>query len=234
MDEIWYAAYGTNMTLDRFTCYLTGGSPPGARRVTPGARDPALPRDSRPVEMRGCVYFAWESPTWGGGIAFYDPAGEGRSVGRAYLLTLGQLSDVVAQEMHRTPGADLDLRDLVTDGTALLGPGRYESMHVVGQIDDAPVVTMTSSWEADEISYNPPGAAYLATMGRGLAEGQGWDPDQVTAYLLARPGIGDVWDDDSVRAVLAPPLTGNGLRPHRSVAHDRPRVPEHPVRDERS
>ncbi len=202
MEEIWYAAYGTNMALDRFTCYLTGGSPPGAMRVAPGARDPSPPLDIRPVEMAGCVYFAWESPTWGGGIAFYDPAGEGRSVGRAYRLTHSQLSDVVAQEMHRTPEVDLDLSDLVADGSWRLGPGRYESMHVVGRIDDAPVVTMTSSWLSRTISYNAPVAAYLTTMGRGLAEGQGWDPAQVTAYLLARPGIGDSWDAVSVRALL--------------------------------
>lgn len=82
-------------------------------------------------------------------------------------------------------------------------PGADERKPETSEIYDAPVVTMTSSWTADEISYNPPVTAYLVTMGRGLAEGQGWGREQVTAYLMERPGIGQSWDGDSVRAVLA-------------------------------
>lgn len=203
MDALWYAAYGTNMSQDRLGCYLAGGRPPGASRSYVGARDRTLPTEMRPVELTGSVYFAWESPTWGGGIAFYDPSGEGTSAGRAFLLTSGQLSDLHAQEMHRAPGTDLDLTGLAAEGSAVLGPGRYESLHVVGRLDGAPVVTFTSSWRADEIPYNAPVAAYLSTMARGLAEGWSWGPDQIIDYLLARPGIGDAWDRGALRSALA-------------------------------
>ncbi|MEJ7831641.1 MAG: histone deacetylase [Nocardioides sp.] len=203
MHGIWYAAYGTNMERDRLGCYLAGGCPRGASRTYVGARDRTLPTEMRPVELAGSVYFAWESPTWGGGIAFYDPVGEGRSVGRAYLLTPGQLADLHAQEMHREPGTDLDLTDLLADGSTVLGPGRYESLHVVGEIEDAPVVTFTSSWQAHEIPYNAPVAAYLSTMARGLAEGWGWTTDQTVDYLLERPGIGPTWDRGTLREALA-------------------------------
>ncbi len=202
MDELWYASYGSNMALDRLTCYLAGGRPPGAARTYPGARDASPPRDIRPVQLRGCVYFAWESPTWRGGIAFYDPAAPGTSVGRAYLLSLSQLSDVAAQEMRRSPGVDLDLTDLLAQGSSVLGPGRYESLHVVGRIDDAPVVTFTAPWQAETAQHNPPVAAYLVTMARGLVEGQGWTPDEVIRYLLARPGIGPGWDRAALEELL--------------------------------
>jgi hypothetical protein len=46
---------------------------------------------------------------WGGGIAFYDPAADGELAARAYLLTFGQLSDVVAQEARQPVGSDLAL-----------------------------------------------------------------------------------------------------------------------------
>lgn len=202
MDRIWYAAYGTNMERDRLGCYLAGGCPPGASRTYVGARDRTLPTEMRPVELAGSVYFAWESPTWGGGIAFYDPEGEGTSVGRAYRLTAGQLADLHAQEMHRDPGFDLDLTDLLADGSAVLGPGRYESLHVVGEIEDAAVVTFTASWGPDEVPFNAPVAAYLATMARGLAESWGWETDRTVDYLLERPGIGPAWDRATLRHAL--------------------------------
>lgn len=196
--DLWYAAYGSNMASDRFACYLAGGCPPGAARTYPGARDRTLPRDVRPVRLAGSVYFAWESPTWGGGIAFYDPALAGGSVGVAYLLTLGQFSDVVAQEMHREPGADLDLTELWDTGRHGLGPGRYESLHVVDRVDQLPMVTFTASTELD---LNPPVESYLATMARGLVEIHGWGAEEVADYLLARPGLGDNWEAASLRAL---------------------------------
>lgn len=203
--DLWYAAYGSNMAGDRFHCYLAGGCPPGATRTYPGARDRTLAGESRPVRLDGSVYFAWESPTWGGGIAFYDPDAAGESIGVAYPLTLGQFSDVAAQEMHREPGADLDLADLWDHGSHLLGPGRYESLHVVGRIDDLPVVTFTAS---APLPHNPPVPAYLATMARGIAETHGWGRDEIVDYLLARPGIGSGWDVNRLRSLLAVPDHG--------------------------
>lgn len=204
MEHVWYAAYGSNLDPERFRCYLEGGRPAGARRELPGARDRSPPREVRAVELRGEVYFAWESPTWGGGIAFYDTGAEAASAGVAYRLTASQLSDVLAQEMHRDPGADLDLTELVDTGRAVLGPGRYEALHVVDRLDGVPVVTFTASWEAREIAYNAPAAAYLATMGRGLRDVHGWDPAQTAAYLLDRPGLGPDWDAAALLRVLTP------------------------------
>lgn len=80
-DLIWYAAYGSNLSAERLHLYLQGGTPAGGRLGVPGARDPSPPRERRAVELAGSVYFAWESPTWGGGIAFLDPHAPG-PVGR--------------------------------------------------------------------------------------------------------------------------------------------------------
>ena len=201
--DLWYAAYGSNMASDRFLCYLAGGCPPGATRTYPGARDRTCPKETRPVRLDGSVYFAWTSPTWGGGIAFFDPDAPGQSIGVAYRLTLGQFSDVAAQEMHREPGSDLQLDDLWHRGSHVLGPGRYESLHVVGNLDDLPVVTFTASWESDDVDYTPPVAAYLATMARGIAEVHGWGADEIVDYLLTRPGLGQAWHEAALRSVVA-------------------------------
>ncbi len=118
----------------------------------------------------------------------------------AYRLTLGQFSDVVAQEMCRDPGTDLDLDDLWDLGRHRLGPGRYESLHVVGRIDDLPVVTFTTP---SPLPPNPPAAAYLATMARGISDTHGWSADEVADYLLSRPGVGDDWDVESLWSLVA-------------------------------
>lgn len=202
--DIWYASYGSNMSAARLACYLAGGCPPGATRTYPGARDRTLPTDVRPVELAGCVYFAWHSPTWDGGIAFYDPHGPGSSVGRAYRLTQAQLSDLLEQEMHREPGIDHDLTELLGEGIAILGDGRYESLHVVGELEGDPVVTFTSPERMHAADHNEPSSAYLATMGHGLVEGHDWDADRVAHYLLDRPGIGS-WDAERIRGLVADP-----------------------------
>ena len=202
MDHVWYAAYGSNLDWPRFSLYLRGGRPEGARREFPGAHDDTDPVDVQPVELDGSVYFAWDSPTWGGGIAFYDPQARGTSLGRAYLVTVNQFADVATQEMHREPSGDpLDLVDLVAEGSSVLGPGRYETLHVVGEIDGVPVVTFTSSVH-DEGEANAPRPAYLATMARGLADSHGLAADDVTDYLLERPGCTPGWTRTTLTPVV--------------------------------
>ncbi len=204
MEHVWYAAYGSNLSRSRFLHYLSGGRPPGASRTYAGARDPREPLGDVPVTLDGQVYFAWESPTWGGGIAFYDRETPGSAAGRAYLLTVEQFSDVASQEMRRPVGRNLPLADLFRESrTAVLGPGRYETLHVVGEIDGVPLVTFTASWAHREVELTPPVAAYLRTIATGLTESHGWGLEQVCDYLAARPGVSGAWSQQTLAEVLA-------------------------------
>ena len=139
MAELWYAAYGSNLARDRLEAYLSGGRPAGATRHYPGARDPSPPIDDRPLLLPGRLFFAWKSPTWGGGIAFYDADADGTVYARAYRITAEQFSDLAAQEMRRDPGAELDLSQVLAQRRHSYGPGRYETLHLVGELDDLPV-----------------------------------------------------------------------------------------------
>ncbi|MEP6666837.1 MAG: histone deacetylase [Nocardioidaceae bacterium] len=209
MDQVWYAGYGSNLAWERFRCYLRGGRPEGAARELSGARDHADPDAVEPVELAGTVYFAWESPTWGGGIAFYDASAGGTSLGRAYLVTTGQFADIAAQEMHREPGRDLAVdafAGLVGAGQLVLGRGRYETLHVVGEIAGIPVVTFTSSGEDDPLPLHPPRAAYLQMMARGLADAHGLDDAAVVDYLLDRPGCRPTWTRETLTRVVKGPV----------------------------
>jgi hypothetical protein len=186
--RVWYAAYGSNMHAERFGCYLRGGRPPGGARVYPGCRDARDPERQVPVVLPGQMYFAGESAVWTGGMAFYDPTAAGTAPGRAYLVTAQQFADIAAQEMHREPGADLDLTEALARGTARLGPGRYETLIRAGQLDGLPLLTFTAPWRIEQAPLNPPSAAYLRHLAAGLAEAHGWPPDRIAAYLSTRAG----------------------------------------------
>ena len=104
--HLWYVSYGSNMSRRRLGCYIAGGTPPGSMRTYAGARDRTLPTADHAVTLPGSLYFAGESRTWGGGVAFYDHDSPGETAGRAYLLTIGQFVDVANQEMHRPADPD--------------------------------------------------------------------------------------------------------------------------------
>jgi hypothetical protein len=183
--RVWYAAYGSNLATARLACYLEGGRPPGGVRVNPGARDRTLPARSEPVDLPGTTYFAGRSPQWGGGVACYDHDEPGRTAARAYLVTAGQLADIAAQEMYRPPADGDPLEEIVLGGVHRhsWGPGRYETLLRVGELDGAPLLTFTSPHGVRSVEHSSPAPAYLSTMASGLRESRGWSDDEVVAYL---------------------------------------------------
>ncbi|MGC0416218.1 histone deacetylase [Embleya sp. AB8] len=203
-DLVWYAAYGSNMHAARLAYYLRGGRPPGGARVYPGSRDPADPRASRAVVLPGRLYFALESPVWTGGLALYDPLDRGRIPGRAYLLTAAQFADLAAQEMYRPPGTDLDPAALATTGRLTLGPGRYETIVRVGDVDGRPMLTLTAPWRSADVAWTPPAAAYLRHLTSGLAEAHGWSRRRAARYLAGCPGAAGAWTARAIAALADP------------------------------
>jgi len=187
MSHVWYVSYGSNLSADRLACYLEGGCPPGGSRTNPGARNSSLPARSVPVDLPGTLYFAGESPQWGGGVAFYDHETPGFAAARAYLVTAEQFADIARQEMYRVPQHGDPLEEVVLNpldgGRHILGPGRYETLVEVGTCDALPLLTFTSPHGSDHVEHSQPAPAYLAMLGDGLRESRGWDEQQVTAYF---------------------------------------------------
>ena len=187
---VWYVSYGANMDPARLRCYIAGGTPPGGSRANPGCRDGAPPLADRAVRVPGGVYFALESPMWGGGLALYDADLPGHAAARAYLVTAGQFADIAAQEMYRPPGLDVDLPALRRDGRRSLGEGRYETLVHAGDLDGLAMVTFTAPWRCADVAPAAPSGAYLWTLGGGLMDGHGWPVGRAAAYLAGLPGCG--------------------------------------------
>ena len=187
--EVWYVSYGSNMCRDRFGCYIEGGRPRGGALEYVGARDDTLPSEDMAVELPGSLYFAGESPTWGGGVAFYDHDVPGPTPARAYRITVEQFVDVAAQEMHRLPEAGDPLEEIIIGGLETgrheAGPGHYETLIEVGRHNGLPMLTFTSPHGLDAVPHTRPAPAYLAMLRRGLGEGRGWGDDEVDAYFAS-------------------------------------------------
>jgi hypothetical protein len=180
---IWYVAYGSNLSQDRFACYLQGGRPAGARRSYPGCSDRTPPREVVGLRLPGRVRFGGLSRVWGGGLAFLDPeAGDGDVVARGYLIGTDQLDEVHSWER------------------------RYDSRTEVGNRDGLPMVALTSSEHHEAAA---PSAAYLRTILLGLTDGL-LEVDAAITYLLSAPGVGLRWGDAELRAMAEQPTTGRG------------------------
>ena len=207
---VWYAAYGSNLSAARFRHYIEGGRPAGAQRTYPGARDPSAPLADEPLWLPGSVYFALQSTVWGGGMAFYDRDAPGKTPARAYLLTVGQFSDVAEQEMHRPPSSDLAVADAVASGEHRYGPGRYETLVSCGERLGHPVLTLTAPWRLGDVPLVAPSAPYLAMLGAGLVEAHGWSAGRAAAHLAGLPGAVGAWSERAVRDVLSAGTAGSG------------------------
>lgn len=203
-DLVWYVSYGSNVSSARLGYYLAGGTLPGSTRHHTGCRDPRPPRAARPVDLPGGVYFALRSHAWGGGgLALYDPDLPGTAPARAYQVTVGQFSDIAAQEMGRPTGTDLDLGPLSRSGRVTLGPGCYETLIHPGFLDALPMVTFTAGWSLAEAVPTAPSAAYLTVIGHGLLEAYPWSVERAAEYLAGLPGAAGAWAPDAVAALLA-------------------------------
>ncbi|MGA4849930.1 histone deacetylase [Streptomyces sp. G5(2025)] len=161
-----------------------------------------MPVKSIPVELAGAMYFATESPVWGGGRAFYDPQVSGRVLARAHLVTVEQFADIAAQEMYREPGTDLDLTDVLARGRAVLGEGRYETLVCVGQVDRMPVLTFTAPWGMKDVQRVPPSPSYVRFLALGLLSAGAWDREAVAAYVAACPGAAGYWSEQGIAGLL--------------------------------
>ena len=204
MQHVWYVAYGSNLGMERFRCYLAGGRPAGGMRKYAGCRNPREPSRIFSLHVPGGLVFAGQSGVWGGGMAFYDPHGNGRVACRAYLVTVDQFADITAQEMRRPAGGEFAraLADLLGDieSVHVMGPGRYETVTYLGLREDAPMFAVS---HGDVSSLEPvaPSAQYLRSISIGLREAHGWNPAQVASYLGMAAGVGSRWTREDIVAI---------------------------------
>lgn len=181
-DLVWYASYGSNLSIDRFMTYIEGGVAPGSLRSQPGARNATPPRHIMPFTLPYSLYFAGESSFWTGGMGFLDHTAVGATLARAYLITREQFIDVVTQENHLTDPVQIDFDTAINDGTSRIQPtSPYGLLLHAGHRDNYPVFTFTS--EQPGQTRTVPSARYLDTIAQGLMQTHKLTTDEAHAYL---------------------------------------------------
>lgn len=181
MTVAWYAAYGSNTDEQRLRRYLAGCS------------QPAEPADSRPFVLDLPLYFAGTtSRRWGdGGVAFTDIERDATAstLARAWLLPVDRIAEIGAQENGLgVDDADLDIGAVRASGVHRAHPDRwYDAWVDCGELDDLPVVTLTSTMR--RTPRNAPSRAYAQVVARGLRLTHGMTRDDVAFYLADRTNL---------------------------------------------
>ncbi len=160
-EHVWYAAYGSNLSAERFSCYIQGGLCKANGRSYPGCDDKALWTDTRFSSVRGRMYFGRISDSWGGGVAFFDPCGTGSTIVRLYHITREQLLGVMEQE-----GSAHDW---------------YGQLYCLGvDTNGEPIYTLTSNMVH---KHNPPSDAYFQLIRTALINEGGLAEKDADCYL---------------------------------------------------
>ena len=216
-DPVWYVAYASNLRADRLRCYLAGGRPAEAQRHYLGGRDPSPPTADVRLTLPGGLVFGGRSTVWGGALAFYDPAGSGQVVARAYRLTFGQLSDLVSQEARQPVGTDLE-PSLLAGRPWETRSGVYESLLDLGDRDGEPLICLTSLRVPRTAS---PAAGYLRTILLGLGEIWPSSAHDRASYLAHAGGVTPTWTVADLVSLLDGQELPAAPRPDRAAPLDR-------------
>lgn len=102
-DYVWYAGYGSNLSEERFKCYIKGGICNSNGIRYNGCSDKSDWVATKTAKYKGKMYFGNQSRSWcGKGVAFFDETAEGTVHMKLYKITREQLNDVQFQEGHST------------------------------------------------------------------------------------------------------------------------------------
>ena len=194
-DLVWYASYGSNLLYDRFMCYIKGGYCTVNNRYYRGCSDKTPPKDRRPITMNHELYFAEKSGSWEGkGVAFIKTKRDEnvRTLGRMYLITKDQFTQVVRQENGSSPNSSyitINFKKTTYQGQSKINAGLYSRVIYLGEEEGDPKFTFTGDWDDDAIHLNKPCGAYLQTIKRGLKDTYaGMTDEEIMDYLRKAGG----------------------------------------------
>lgn len=172
---IWYVGYGSNLSKQRFLCYIKGGKPTYGQKTDKGCSDKTVLTKDQPYKIPYRLYFALaddlkKTDNWGlGGVAFISTDKEENSenwtLGRMWKITRKQYEEVRNQE----------------------GRTWYNEEIHLGEEDGIPIYAITSKNKLSNIL--PPSDAYLKTIALGLKETCNLTTEEITEYLITKEGV---------------------------------------------
>lgn len=196
--DIWYVSYGSNLSENRFSCYIEGGMPEGSDKAERGCVNQTPPKKTDKAELPYPLYFMREKSQWGkGGVAFIGhEQGRAATIARKYLITDEQFGEVVEQE-NNMDSLNINIQDIINKGHIDLTAGWYGRVLYLGEAEGAPMFTFTSSNAMGDYDFTTPPPTYLSMISRGLKE-VGLAEEEIVEYFLTKPGIEGEFTKDSL------------------------------------
>ncbi|MEK4298213.1 hypothetical protein MKY30_02170 [Oceanobacillus sp. FSL W8-0428] len=197
--DVWYVSYGSNISKDRFACYIEGGIPEGSEKEERGCKNTTPPKKTTKAILPYPLYFMKEESKWGeGGVAFigHEPDNDTRTYARKYLITDEQFGEVVEQE-NNVDALHINVQDVMDKGYVDLEEGWYGRVIYLGKEDGAPMFTFTSPDVMGTHGFSTPPQSYLSMISRGLKE-IGLTEEDIVEYFLSKPGIEGEFTEDSL------------------------------------
>lgn len=190
--HIWYASYGSNISTERFMCYIQGGKPEGATRTYEGCKDKNRPLEQKPIKIPHELYFAKNAEVWnGGGVCFINPEKNenAETLGNMYLITRQQFMDVVQQENNTNELIEIDFDKAQKQHSLVVRENSwYGNLLFLGKKNNYPIFTFTNeNYLLSEI--NPPNQYYLKTIIKGLIDTHQLNQTELEDYFLSKKGI---------------------------------------------
>lgn len=202
---VWYASYGSNLSYDRFMCYIEGGMPIGSSHREKGCLNKTAPIKDKAVTIKHELRFVQRSKRWNNqGVAVISLASSDRfeTLGRMYLITKEQFYHVVMQE-NNLMCSDASAFKLPKEGESLvIAQGLYGRILCLGHEEGYPIYTFTSVKSEEDLLINGPSEAYLQMIARGILETYDLSAMQLVNYFKDLKGIQDYYSQTQLKNLL--------------------------------
>ena len=191
-EYLWYASYGSNISKERFLCYIKGGKPTGSQKEYKGCTDKSMPSEDEEIYIKSELYFAKKSRTWnGGGVGFIKINLEenAKTLGRMYLISKQQFIEVVKQENNISGALSIDFDWAIKNGNFVFRKNSwYGNLIYLGRHKGNPIFTFTNANDLEK-EINSPDKNYLKTIAIGLKETYNIENEDIENYLKSKSGI---------------------------------------------
>lgn len=205
---VWYASYGSNISNERFLCYILGGKAKGALTSEVGCRSSDLPISSKNLTINRQQYFAKKSNRWQEkSVAFLDSQMSDESTyGRMYLISVDQFEDVVKQEnsLSINEPIDLKLKEAKEMGSAVVTKGWYGRIMYLGESENYPIYTFTNPVDLKEEPINMPSEEYILMIASGLIDNYNFNINELSQYFYNKLGVSKGYSLENVNNMLKP------------------------------
>jgi len=192
---VWYVGYGSNLSKQRFLCYILGGTPKYGKKSNQGCTNKTLPLEDRPIKIPYSLYFALPGEIEGtsnwckGGVAFITP----EKVEDENLWTLGRMWKITKDQYKEVKKQE--------------GTTWYNHEILIGEDNGIPIYTITNKSRLNNIK--PPSERYLKTIALGLKETYNMSNEEICEYLIGKNGINRNFTKNNLISIIESATSSN-------------------------